>query len=154
MTTTKVQTLRDLMAAATPGPWSWNVNLKSKSLMLEGHPRRGRETVMAFARWGISGAQPLFCTDGLLVPASELTETVPGREHHESWFRTIRHRDADLICAAVNALPELVNGSEPSVANEIREWAEINAATLGEAHYRSLLACLERAVAKTQPQQL
>ena len=102
--------LRALLAKAQPRPWFWNVNLKSRTMSLEGRGRGGmRETVMAFTRWGMAGAQPQFNRDGLLVRASDETAAVPGREHHRDWFRTLTHPDAQLIVAAVNALPALLD---------------------------------------------
>lgn len=108
MTPEEREELRRLAEKATPGPWEWNVNLKSKSVELRGHPRRMRETVMGFDRWGMNLAQPLFNVDGLLVDVSELAAIVPGREHHADWFRTIEHPDADFIAASREAIPALL----------------------------------------------
>ena len=95
--------------AWTPGPWRWEVNAHSKVIQLCGGARPYDETVMAFSRWGMSGATPLFLgqTAGrnykTLERAVSFAVTVPGREHHSSWFADIAQPDARLIAAA----PEL-----------------------------------------------
>jgi hypothetical protein len=70
---------------------------------------------MDFARWGMGNAAPRFRSvpDGasyeIMVRADELTEIVPGREHHERWFRTIQQADARLIAAAPCLLEASIN---------------------------------------------
>lgn len=101
--------LAALEAKATKGPWNWRLSLQSKQVYLEGSPGRGRETVMDFVRWGMSGAQPRFRNaECLMVPVSELSAIVPGREHHESWHRDVDHPDAALIVAHRNASPAIL----------------------------------------------
>lgn len=103
--------LRELEAKATKGPWRWNVNLNSRHAYLESEGRgRGFEYVMDFARWGMGGAAPRFrSADDLMVRVDELTEVVPGREHHAKWYRTVKHPDAELIVALRNAAPALLD---------------------------------------------
>ena len=91
-----------------PGPWYWNVNLKSRCVRLES-ATHGLETVMDFVRWGMMGAKPRFqrvlgpqC--GIMVPVEEWAIPVKGREHHASWFQAINHPDARLIAAAPDLL--------------------------------------------------
>lgn len=90
--------------AFTPGPWRWEVNRKGKQITLCGGTPTFDKTVMAFKRWGMSGATPLFltCTDGMhrIVPADNFAVIAPGREHHLSWFQLLNHPDANLISAA------------------------------------------------------
>lgn len=93
-------------AAPTPGPWRWEVNLKSKAIQLCGGRPRFDLTVMDFVRWGMGGAAPRFLrpmngsTLMLMEQATRWAEVVPGREHHSEWFRTLNHPDAQLITAA------------------------------------------------------
>jgi hypothetical protein len=84
----------------TPGPWRWEINLKSKSIHLVGGKPRFDETVIDFSRWGMSGAKPTFRLNGLLVDAEKFAQPIKGREHHASWCQTLNHPDARLIAAA------------------------------------------------------
>lgn len=43
----------------TPGPWAWFGNARMHSIYLA-TPDRGRQYVMSFKRWGMSGAEPVF----------------------------------------------------------------------------------------------
>lgn len=96
---------------ATPGPWTWEVNLKSKGVYLCGSGKY----VMDFVRWGMGGAQPRFRnSENLMVEADELSQIVPGREHHESWHRTLEHPDATFIALLRNHARALVA--------EVRAW--------------------------------
>lgn len=90
--------LRELAEKATPGPWSWNINLASKHVNLEAR----RNTVMAFWRYGMSNAAPAFCRQEpcILERAEVHAKIVPGREHHADWYQTIDHPDANYIAAA------------------------------------------------------
>lgn len=99
-----------LSAKATPGPWFWNVSLKSKHVVLESHNRGGMlEIVMSFARWGMGGAKPLFLDQVkcLLVDSDKLTVKVPKREHHADWFQTIDHPDANFMAESRTLVPTL-----------------------------------------------
>lgn len=83
--------------AASPGPWAWNINLKSKHMVLES-ARNGLEIVLDFVRWGMDGAMARF-RDGhdVMTKADKYALKVPGREHHSGWFQTLSHPDADFI---------------------------------------------------------
>jgi len=95
----------------TPGPWRWEVNITTKTVTLCGGPPKlgfGRYdlSVLEFKRWGTHSAAPVFwkwefprCV-GTPLRADEVAEAVPGREHHERWFRIINHPDAHLMAAA------------------------------------------------------
>jgi hypothetical protein len=59
-----IESIRQRVAAATPGPWDWTGNLRARWVELS-TIHSGRLGVMRFDRWGMSGAQPVF-----LDPAS------------------------------------------------------------------------------------
>ena len=123
MTAPDIASLRALYEAATPGPWRWEINRKNKSVEIcGGHPKQGFGrydlTVMSFARWGMNSAAPRFwnwSNGNWSTPpkrADELAVAVPGREHHANWFADIDHPDAQIIVAAVSALPALLAAAE------------------------------------------
>lgn len=62
----QIAAIRARWSAATPGPWKWRGNGSSWALRLEALIPM-RPIVMAFARWGWSGAQPLFRDDARCV---------------------------------------------------------------------------------------
>ena len=95
-------------AIPCPGAWKWEANAKSKTVTLG---RRSWEA-MGFARWGMSGAQPVFPKredDGVTIlrSASELLAPIPNREHHRDWAQVIDNPNAELIVSAVNLAPSL-----------------------------------------------
>jgi hypothetical protein len=105
--------------AATPGPWRWEVSLKSKSIQLCGGRPRFDLTVMDFVRWGMGGARPRFLKPSehigmLMTDAEEFAVHVEGREHHADWFQSLDHPDAHLIAAA----PDLYEAAKHAVM----EW--------------------------------
>ena len=101
------------MSAHTPGPWRWEVNLKSKQIQLCGGRPQFDLTVVDFTRWGMGGARPRFLEPSaslglmLLQDAEKYAVVVPGREHHKEWFQGLKHPDANLIEAAPNLLAAL-----------------------------------------------
>lgn len=114
LTSEEIAALEEMEKKATKGPWSWNLSLKSKRIMLES-ATRGYETVMDFTRWGMNGARPRFRrsldSDGkcaIMIEGEEFAAIVPGREHHAGWFQTLDHPDANLIAALRNAFPRLI----------------------------------------------
>lgn len=58
--TADLDAIRAREAAATPGPWGWYGNSDVHDVYLASRDF-GRQFVMQFARWGMSGAQPVFC---------------------------------------------------------------------------------------------
>jgi hypothetical protein len=95
--------------AATKGPWFWNVNLKSKSIHIESGGLGHRfEYVMDFVRWGFSGAAPRFRNNAYIMAHAQVwSSPVVGREHHENWFRSLAHPDAEFIASARTREPLL-----------------------------------------------
>ncbi len=86
-------------------PWRWEYNAKSKIVQICGGPSpRYDLTVMDFERWGMQGARPRLREDvaehNIMHPCGKWSKGVPGRLHHEEWFRTINHPDANLIAQA------------------------------------------------------
>lgn len=114
--------LRTLLAAATPGPWAWYGNTKTQTCYLA-TVGGGRVFVMQFDRWGMQNAQPTFqwpvghadgSGTGVMYPMSKLPEDA-GPDFEVSYRRDfvgIKHPDASLIVAAVNALPGLLDRIE------------------------------------------
>lgn len=104
------------LASITPGPWAWEVNLKQKTVTLTGGKQTkagGDLTVLSFARWGMSGAAPVFWRwHGLCAEepmrADALAVAAPGRDHHKDWFARIDHPDASAIAALPDALATVV----------------------------------------------
>lgn len=95
-----------LYEATSQGVWSWNINLKTKQVRLESDG--ARQIVMDFARWGSGGAKPRFNLNGIMEGAEMFAQVVEGREHHSSWYQTLRHPDTDWIAAAHNLWPKIV----------------------------------------------
>jgi hypothetical protein len=85
----------------TPAPWYWTVNPATKHVLLFSQTGMS-PTVMDFVRYGMQSAQPRFrdARHDLMVPASEMSVVIPGREHHADWCRFIDHPDARLIQAS------------------------------------------------------
>jgi hypothetical protein len=55
-----LEAIRARAEAATPGPWQWFGNTDVRNIYLA-TKRWGRQFVMQFDRWGMNGAQPVFC---------------------------------------------------------------------------------------------
>ncbi len=116
------------MSEPTPGPWRWELNLKSRSVQLcGGNPKSGFGafdlTVMDFERWGMGGAKCRFRTGpetmNVMKPVENFAAIVIGREHHAEWFQCVAHPDANLIAAA----PDMLAALKRQQAN-IRRWLE------------------------------
>ncbi len=104
-----IEAIRARLAAATPGPWRWELNRKHHTVEICGGLPAGLfdKTVVAFRRYGMKGAAPEFWHWGeggkwLGEPqrADELAVAYPGREHHAGWCANIDHPDARLIATA------------------------------------------------------
>lgn len=88
----------------TPGPWRWELNMKSKQVQLSGGNPKYDLTVMDFARWGMGGAAPRFREDvdrmNIMHRCEKWAIPQSGREHHARWFQILDHPDSLLIQAA------------------------------------------------------
>lgn len=108
-------------ATHTPGPWHWQVNEKTKSVML----MNARTTyVMGLKRWGTQGAQPILPIAGIMHDASTMLVSYPGREHHRDWFADINHPNARLIASSpvlLEMLEALVDTAERVHTNFSRQ---------------------------------
>lgn len=99
----------------TPGPWRFEINLKGKAMSLCGGKPLYDKHVLGFERFGMQNGQCSFTVaeEGYMQPAAKLTCIIPGREHHENWFRGIKHPDAQLIEAA----PDLATALERCISH-------------------------------------
>jgi hypothetical protein len=98
--------------AATPGPWQWRGNVDTHHLYLG----NSREVVMAFARWGMQSAQPMFRLKDWLEyarafaryeVAPDATERTDPRVYRGD-LRGLRHPDAEFIACAREDVAALV----------------------------------------------
>lgn len=116
-----VDAIRQRAAAAMPGPWFWwgNVDVQNISLVGRRDRRAGVMTVMDFARWGMRGAQPLFCDErGLLIEASvdpmpvyQVCPSATSRHDPRVYrgdFLELRHPDAEFIAHARQDIDDLL----------------------------------------------
>lgn len=110
----QLEEIKEREQAATAGPWAWQINIKGKTVTLQGGRPRLDLSVMQFERWGMNRAAPTFMIpgqrDGLQAweRADHYAATVPGREHHASWFQRIAHPDAAFIAHARTDVPALL----------------------------------------------
>lgn len=115
--------LREKLAASesNPGRWHWAGNTDTQNIYLATwRSGFGRCTVMDFARWGMQRARPRFTEDLMLVDGDKrvVYEVAPNAadrlapEVYRADIVGIRHPDAALIVAAVNALPALLDELE------------------------------------------
>lgn len=107
----------------TPGPWRWELNLKSKKIELCGGVPRYDLSVMRFVRWGMTGAAPQVMQASprgmnIMHHVKEFACKALGREHHADWFQTIDHPDMRLIEAA----PDLLQACRKLLA--YHQWAK------------------------------
>lgn len=99
----------------TPGPWRWEYNPKTKTVIIAGGRPKFDLTVMDFVRSGMSRAIPRFrdcLQDGMdimhrLCDRPDWTLPIPGREHHSHWIMQVSHPDACLIITAPCLLARL-----------------------------------------------
>ncbi len=123
--TDPIKRLRELLATGTPGKWWWHLNVKSNNCTLYSSGAGGGwRIVMDFVRYGMRRACPRFQVKGLMFRANELPD---GHEPDHNGDAKITHPDAELIVAAVNALPALLNALElyQHVAESARsQWGD------------------------------
>jgi len=108
MTQEELEAIEAREAAATPGPWVWDVHSHNKIVYLR-TDHSGYFYVMGFQRWGPQSAAPTFQVyekdSGELwereskgmFRADKLTKSFPGKEHHVGWDDYINHPDAEFI---------------------------------------------------------
>lgn len=125
LTNEQLAEIKERCEKATPGPWSWSLNTEAKRVVLEASGGM-RAIVMAFRRWGMGGASPVFRrNDPLMIldRADAFAKDITGREHHASWFRDIDHPDAQFIAHARTDIPALL----AQLATVTRERDEVRA---------------------------
>ena len=96
------------MIAHTPGPWRWEVNMRSKSLHLAGGKPQFDLTIIEPTRWGMGSATLMIrdtAHDGMnimhkLHERHDWWDAFPGRGHHADWCAAVTHPDMRLIEAA------------------------------------------------------
>ncbi|MBZ4371447.1 hypothetical protein [Corallococcus sp. AS-1-6] len=115
--TEKLAAIRARHAAASRGPWRWFGYLRTREVSLEG----GRDTVMDFTRWGMSGAQPRWSVKGILEKLADLVvpDTTPGRGR----VTDINHPDARFIAASWEDVRDLL-GMVDALQQSLREERE------------------------------
>lgn len=126
----RLEKMLKICKAATPGPWWWRLNRKSKQVVLESGGRgRWLERVMDFVRYGMGGAKPRFLDQEkcLMVDADKLGVDVPGREHHSEWAQTLAHPDAEFIAESRSELE-----CYTELLIEIDRWCDVQGAASSE----------------------
>lgn len=126
---TKMAAIRERHAAATRGPWYWFGYLGNHDVSLHGRP--GMASVMEFRRWGMQGAQPMFCTRGILQTVEEVAapDTTPGRgrvtgiNHPDALFIASAWQDVADLMAMVDRLEQglavAINAADPKTADAL-----------------------------------
>ncbi len=90
----EIAEIEERWAKASKGPWYWTLDESNKHVTLF---NIGSMVVMDFVRWGMNSCVPRFRIKGLMVKASEISQEIPGREHHSNWAKSINHPDAQAI---------------------------------------------------------
>lgn len=85
--------IRARHGVATQGPYRWRGYATNHTISLDS-VATGNE-VLGFRRWGMTRAQPVFCTDGLLCPASEVL--APDSNPSRKRIIAILHPDAEAL---------------------------------------------------------
>lgn len=104
MTPERLEEIRARHALATPGPYRWAGYAPNHTISLDS-TTTGNE-VLGFRRWGMSSAQPVFCTRGLLCAASEMLapDSAPERRR----ISKIEHPDAEAIAHSWQDVDDLL----------------------------------------------
>ena len=98
--------IREMLDAATPGPWWWRVGIQADSdtYLMGG----GSNLVMDFRRRAMQRAIARFNVDGIMHRADELAVPRKGQEHNAAWNSTLTHPDAVLIQEAPTIIGDLL----------------------------------------------
>lgn len=146
--------IRERERNATPGPWGWFGNTDVHSIALA-TKKFGRLTVMGFARWGMSGAKPLFATGrrwkpnpesmydfggaGVLdgpdkLPVFEVAPAVTDRKHPDVYradITGIRAPDAEFIAHSRQDVARLLAAVDAVLEfhRPLRLYANVDAAS-------------------------
>ena len=119
MTNEELDAIRAREAAATPGPWAWDIQAAIKQAYLW-TTHNGHHYVMGFRRWGMNGAAPTFQVyekyEGPLderkskgmFRADKLTKSLPGKEYNVGYDDYLDHPDAEFIAHARQDVPALI----------------------------------------------
>lgn len=139
--------MSDIASQYTPGPWRFEVNLRTKHLRLCGGGGRTFDlTILGPIRWGMGSATLLVrdTSDGGYQSLHKIHERpdwmapFPGREHHADWCAGVTHPDLRLIEAAPDLLKAL---------NSVLELAEQHVFD-PISHEREALVAARSAIAK------
>jgi ribosomal protein S15P/S13E len=106
------------LAAATPGPWRWYINKRSRDIRLEAE-HSGRLIVMDFVRWGMQCAQPRFRTQ----PHDLMTEYSDCVPHADAGLIAHAPTDIAALIGEVEQLRETIAHYQADVANNYRLMA-------------------------------
>ncbi|GED14828.1 hypothetical protein [Aneurinibacillus migulanus] len=117
MTEQELQEIQNRWAAATPGPWRWDVNKTDKLVHLS-TTHSGRYHVMQFRRYGMQGAQPMFQKyEKYEGPVTERGSegmhkvedfAIPRVSHMTKYGLDINHPDAQAIANAPEDVRKLI----------------------------------------------
>lgn len=135
-----IEAIRARHGAATPGPYRWRGYATSHQISLDS--RATGDEVLAFRRWGMQRAQPVFGTKGLLYPASELLkpDTAPDRRR----ITAILHPDAEFLAHSWEDVRDLLAEVDRLKAEATRAAAELRHAygnnAQGHGHDPELVA--------------
>lgn len=98
--------IRQMLDAATKGPWLWRVGLRPdcEAYLMGG----GGNLVMDFVRRGMQRAIARFNVGGIMHRADEIAVPLKGQEHNAAWNSTLTHPDAVLIQEAPTIIDQLL----------------------------------------------
>jgi hypothetical protein len=144
-----IDALRALLEKATKGPVAW---MGGPHNIYFATTHSGRIFIMGFKRMGINGAQPVFPVNGRLVPASDMLKfdvgdpSVTGMAAAKADssvyrydIRDIDNPEAQLLVAARNALPALLDELEGLRADLGRTVTHASRLAMRETELRAAL---------------
>lgn len=125
-----LQPIKERLAAATCGPWTWDLSLASKRIVLLGGKPKYDLTVLDFVRWGMNGAAPRFRTGpenmNIMKHGEKFGAIRKDREHHADWSQWVNHPDALLMENAPTDIAALIAEVERlrGICGELRDGLE------------------------------